>query len=132
MTEKAALLLQEIQKSNRYPVVRFELRSKKDRALRATALNHVHLVDKEETLEMLRERGNLLRELVEEKMIVIDYALPVTVTSDYIGYEECKAFEQLKEAVEEGKSRLGFLFDYAAMKRGIVKLTKQGEKYNAQ
>ena len=128
MTENAANLLREIARSKRYPVVRFELKSTKDRSLRSTALNHVRIQKADEGIEEIKERGTALKELEEEGMVVIDYALPVTLSADYAVYEQSKAFQLLKQTVEEGKSRPGFLFDQAVMRRGMVQLTSRGKK----
>lgn len=61
MTEKAGNLLQEIARSKRYPVVRFELKSTKDRSLRSTALNHVRIQKADEGIEEIKERGAALQ-----------------------------------------------------------------------
>ena len=128
MTDYAIHLLQEIAQSRRYPVVRFELRSSKDRSLRSTALSHVRLQTPDEGLEEIKVRGAALQELEQAGLIVIDYSLPVTLTSDYAVYQESAAFQLLQKTVEEGKKHPDFLFDQAVIRRGMARITSRGRK----
>ena len=90
----------------RYPIVRLELRSSKERSLISTALNHVHLK--------------------------ISYKVFITVQSDYAIYEVSDIFLLLHQLVEQGKKNPDYLFDIPYIKRGQVMLTEMGKSYVAQ
>ena len=119
-------LLREIDGRRRYPVVCFELRSSQEPALRSVALRNVHMETGRETMEEVKTRAALLQSLEEKGYIRLRYGLFVTVASDYAIYPASSLFAMLRELVEEGKQREGFLFDAAGINRGRAELTEAG------
>ena len=61
----------QIANSIRYPIVRLELRSSKERSLISTALNHVHLETKQDSMEVVKQRASILQSLCEKGFIEI-------------------------------------------------------------
>ena len=62
----------------RYPIVRLELRSSKERSLISTALNHVHLETKYDSMEIVKQRASVLQSLCEKGFIKISYKVFIT------------------------------------------------------
>ena len=122
--EKA--LLREIGEGRRYPVVCFELRSSREPSLRSVALREVHMETGRETMEEVKARAALLKNLEQKGCLRLRYGLFVTVAADYAPYPASSLVAMLQELVGEGKEREGFLFDTAVINRGMAELTKAG------
>ena len=122
----------QIANSIRYPIVRLELRSSKERSLISTALNHVHLETKQDSMEVVKQRASILQSLCEKGFIEISYKVFITVQSDYAIYDGSDIFLSLHQLVEQGKKNLDYLFDIPYIKRGQVMLTEMGMSYVAQ
>ena len=114
-------LLESVAAAKRYPVVRFELWSSRDRELRSTALNNVRLEAADEPMETVKARG--------DKLIRLDFGPAVTVASDYAVYGRSAVYALLCGMVEEGKGRPGFLFDTPHIRRGRAVLTARGRRF---
>lgn len=119
-------VLQTIQNSKRFPIVRFELHSTKEKELVSTALNYVRITDAQDSMETVKARAAILQSLQEKKLIKINYSLKAWVASDYKIYYASKLYEMLCHMVMEGQNNPKFLFDMPYMKRGMVTLTKTG------
>lgn len=119
-------LIADVKNCRRYCVARFELRSSRESDLISTALDFVRIKDIHDTMEAVKSRGALLREMCEEGLIQVCFHLPVSARSDYQIYYDSDLFAQLRKLVEEGRGRPGFLFDTAAVKRGVVTVTQKG------
>ena len=125
-------LIFQIANSTRYPIVRLELRSSKERSLISTALNHVHLETKHDSMEVVKQRASVLQSLCEKGFIEISYKVFITVQSDYAIYGVSDIFLLLHQLVEQGKKNPDYLFDIPYIKRGQVILTVMGKSYVAQ
>ena len=125
-------LIFQIANSTRYPIVRLELRSSKERSLISTALNHVHLETKHDSMEVVKQRASVLQSLCEKGFIEISYKVFITVQSDYAIYGVSDIFLLLHQLVEQGKKNPDYLFDIPYIKRGQVILTEMGKSYVAQ
>ena len=125
-------LIFQIANSTRYPIVRLELRSSKERSLISTALNHVHLETKHDSMEVVKQRASVLQSLCEKGFIEISYKVFITVQSDYAIYGVSDIFLLLHQLVEQGKKNPDYLFDIPYIKRGQVILTDMGKSYVAQ
>lgn len=122
-------LLESIAAAKRYPVVRFELWSSRDRELRSTALNNVRLEAADEPMETVKARGDKLARLAEAGLIRLDFGPAVTAASDYAVYGRSAVYALLCGMVEEGKGRPGFLFDTPHIRRGRAVLTAKGRRF---
>lgn len=122
--EKEVLLA--IQNNKRFPIVRFELHSTKEKKLVSTALNNVWITDAQDSMETVKARGAVLQSLQEKKLIIINYSLKAWVAADFKIYYASKLYEMLCHMVMEGQKNPKFLFDMPYMKRGMVTLTKSG------
>ncbi|HJD23169.1 MAG TPA: hypothetical protein H9694_03375 [Firmicutes bacterium] len=121
-------LLATIAGVKRYPLVRLELRSSRERELRSTALNHVRLENPDEPMAAIKARGQALARLEQAGLIKIDYRPAVTVAADYAVYRQSAVYRELCALVEEGKGRPGFLFDTPHIRRGRAVLTPKGRR----
>lgn len=119
-------LLQEIKNSRRYAVANFELRSSNNDEIYTGAMENVHLLDKDEAMTPVVERGELLEQLKEKGLIVLNYELRTYVKSDYVIFKESKLWAELEEAVAEAKEQ-GFTFDLLHMSKGLAALTIKGK-----
>lgn len=119
-------LLQEIKNSRRYAVANFELRSSNNDEIYTGAMENVHLLDKDEAMTPVVERGELLEQLKEKGLIVLNYELRSYVKSDYLIFKESKLWAELEEAVAEAKEQ-GFTFDLLHMSKGLAALTIKGK-----
>lgn len=119
----------QIANSTRYPVIRLELRSSKERSFISTALNHVHLETKHDSMEVVKQRAAILQSLCDKGLIEISYKVFITIKSDYEIYDVSDIFVLLNQLVEEGKKNPDYLFDIPYIKRGQVMLTETGKFY---
>lgn len=117
-----------IASGKRYPVARFELHSSRNTELVSVALDRVHLNHIDDSIEQIKYHACLLEKLEQQGFIRLEYALPVTVRSDYQIFYDSAAYRQLCALVKEGKSRPGFLFDQAVIRRGRAVLTAAGKR----
>lgn len=121
-------LIASIKDCKRYTVVRLELRSSRESTLISTALNFVHIDDIHETMQTVKDRSALIREMSKAGLIRVCFYLPVSARSDYQVYYDSDLFAQLSELVKEGLNKPGFLFDTAAIKRGVLTVTQKGRQ----
>ncbi len=126
LTQEELALLKEIKESCRYAVANFELRSSGNDEIYTGAMENVHLLDKDEEMAPVVERGELLETLKEKGLIKLDYELGVYVKSDYIIFKESKLWRELEEAVAEAKEQ-GFTFDLLHMTKGCAEMTVKGK-----
>ena len=110
------------------PLVRFELRSTKEKALRSTALPHVWMTDERDSMELVKARGACIAQAEAEGWLRLDYALPVTLSRDYAVYVYSSLYASFCHMVEEGAKRPGFLFDTPYLKRGVAILMPKGRQ----
>ena len=93
----------------------------------STALNHVHLETKYDSMEIVKQRASVLQSLCEKGFIKISYKVFITVQSDYAMYEVSDIFLSLHQLVEQGKTNPHYLFDIPYIKPGQVMLTENGQ-----
>ena len=118
--------------TGRLPIVRFELRSSKDRELISTALRDVWMTGPDDGMALVKARAAWIAEAAQAGLVQVTYHLPVTLRRDYALYEESGLFAQLRQMTEEGAKRPDFLFDIPHIKRGAVVLTDAGRQALAQ
>lgn len=118
-------MLRVISRYSCLPVARFSLRSSKDDSLDMTALEPVTIEREDDSIQVVRERGNILLSLEDKGLITLDYDIPIS-GYDYAGYRESALFAQLEEAAKEGGDKPGFLFDLPVMEGGSMALTETG------
>ncbi len=126
LSEEELTLLREIAGCRRYAVANFELRSSGNDEIYTGAMENVHLLDKDEAMTPVVERGELLEQLMEKGLISLDYELRSYVKSDYLIFKESKLWKELEEAVAEAKEN-GFTFDILYMSKGRAALTVKGQ-----
>ena len=126
LSKEELALLKEIGGSRRYAVANFELRSSGNDEIYTGAMENVHLLDKDEEMTPVVERGELLEELKDKGLITLEYELGLYVKSDYVIFKESKLYKELEDAVAEAKEQ-GFTFDILHMNKGIAALTVKGK-----
>ena len=90
LTAEQAVLLKEIAGCRRYAVANFELRSSKNDEIYTGAMENVHLLEEDEPMTPVVERGELLEELKEKGLIDLTYELRSYVKSDYLIFKNSK------------------------------------------
>ena len=125
LTAEQAALLKEIAGCRRYAVANFELRSSKNDEIYTGAMENVHLLEEDEPMTPVVERGELLEELKEKGLIDLTYELRSYVKSDYLIFKNSKLWKELEDAVAEAQEN-GFTFDVLYMSKGLATLTVKG------
>ena len=118
-------LLQEFAQMPFLPLARFMLASSHGHHALSVALAPVYLHQPDEPLDAIKRTGALLLTLQDKGLIRLDYDIPLQGYDDQT-YRCSAAFRQLKEAVEEGGRKPGFLFDRAVLELGSMALTALG------
>ena len=102
LTHREKQTLTELSQATRYPIVRFELHSDAQPELVSIALNHVRIVEENDTMELVKERGEALRHLMELGFVHLDYDINVWGASDYNVYYRSELYEKFCHLVMEG------------------------------
>ena len=126
LTTREKRILVELSQSTRYPVVRFELHSDREPELVSIALNYVRITEETDSMELVRERSDALRHLMELGLVFLDYTVSVWAAGDYDVYYRSKLYEMFCHTVMEGAKRDDFLFDLAVLRKGRAYLTNRG------
>lgn len=126
ITRTQFALLEQIQNSGHYPLVCLELSSSKDASLRSTALEHVHLDDPHEPMEVVKHRAALLEDLMEQGMVLADYQLAHANPADYAIYAHSDVYALLVQTAEEASTHAEFLFDTPHIQPGQLRLSRRG------
>ena len=126
LTAEQAVRLKEIAGCRRYAVANFELRSSKNDEIYTGAMENVHLLEEDEPMTPVVERGELLEELKEKGLIDLTYELRSYVKSDYLIFKNSKLWKELEDAVAEAQEN-GFTFDVLYMSKGLATLTVKGK-----
>ena len=126
LTAREKRILVELSQSTRYPVARFELHSDQEPELVSVALNYVRITEETDSMELVRERSDALRHLMELGLVFLDYTVSVWAAGDYDVYYRSKLYEMFCHTVMEGAKREGFLFDLAVLRKGRAYLTDRG------
>ena len=107
------------------PLTQLLLKSTKSDHLEAVALSPVYLEDSGESMEQVKQTGEMLLELEEYGLISLDFDLELK-GYDYQLYLDSAVFALLQQTVEEGRGREDFLYDLAEVERGSMALTNLG------
>lgn len=107
------------------PVARFLLRSIKSAHLESVALAPVYLLDAEDSMEHVKESGNLLLALEEKGLITLDYEEKLQ-GCDYETYYCSEVYHSFLDTVAEAKLHMDFLYDIGIMECGSMALTERG------
>ena len=126
LTRREKQTLVELSQATRYPIARFELHSDAEPDLVSIALNHVRITEEGDTMELVKERGEALRRLMELGLVFIDYTVSVWGANDYDVYYRSKLYELFCHMVMEGSKRPEYLFDLAVLRKGRAVLTNRG------
>ncbi len=126
LTHREKQTLTELSQATRYPIVRLELHRDGEPDLVSIALDNVRIVEEDDTVELIKERGEALRHLAELGLVRLDYNIKVWGTADYNVYYRSELYEMFCHLVMEGASQPDFLFNLAVMRKGRASLTKAG------
>lgn len=126
LTDREHKILLNLIKTSPLPLSKFLLTSTKSNHLESVALASVHIIDRMESVEEIRERGEILSSLEDKGLIILDYEHPLE-NFDYGFYSNSAAYQQLEELVYEGGKKEGFLFDNIRLETGSITLTSLGK-----
>lgn len=125
--EEQKILLQ-IRNAKRYPIVRLELHNSEEADIMNIALNYVRIEDPNDSMEVVKARGEALQSLMEQGLVFIDYTVQIWVSGDYNVYYKSRIYELLCQTVMESAKRPESVFNLPYMRRGYAYLTRKGEK----
>ena len=125
LSDEQVALLQELAQVSYLPLTRLTLASTQSDDLLSVALSPVYLQTADEPMEQVKRTGAWLLELEEYGLISLDYDLELK-GYDYRIYEDSAVFALLRQTVEEGRGRPGFLYDLPCLERGSMALTELG------
>jgi Adenylosuccinate lyase len=118
-------LLQALLEIKYIPVSRFVMSSSRTDSVRFTALEHVYLESKSDSMEMVKILSARLGEMERRKLVVIDYDTPLPGYS-YKTHRDSDVFRYFDDTVKEGSKRPGFLCDTAEIEYGRVAISPLG------
>ena len=119
-------ILIEMSQKKRYPIVRLELHNSENQDIISIALNYVRITDPEDTMDVVKSRGEALKSLMEKGLVFIDYTTRVWVAGDYDIYYKSKIYELLCHTVMDAAKNPGAVFNQPYMRKGYAKLTVNG------
>lgn len=128
LSEEEEEMLRDMRNEERYPIVRLELHNSEDEDVVSIALNYVRITDPEDSMELVKERGETLKSLMERGLVFIDYTVRVWVSGDYDVYYKSRIYELLCHTVMEGAKKPGAVFNLPYMRKGYAQLTFKGLK----
>ena len=109
-------------------VVNFMMKSSKSTHLESIALADVHISDKGDSMEKIKETAAVLDSLYDYGIIDINYNLPIE-GSDYSMYRGSDVYLLLEKTILDGRKNENFLFDTADLECGSVALTAFGQEF---
>lgn len=107
------------------PLAQYMLGTTKSSHLQNIALSPVHLTTGKETVQEVKDMGEMLTELEQMGLIDLDYEEPLQ-NYDYAMYHDSVSFHALKELVRESEKKEDFVFDIASIQTGSIALTSNG------
>ena len=119
-------ILIEMSQKKRYPIVRLELHNSENQDIISIALSYVRITDPEDTMDVVKSRGEALKSLMEKGLVFIDYTTRVWVAGDYDIYYKSKIYELLCHMVMDAAKKPGAIFNLPYMRKGYAKLTVNG------
>lgn len=119
LSEAHIAFLEELEEHHFLPVVRFMVESSRERDFSVEALAPVYLRHKGETMEWVRETGEMLRDLEMAGYLTIDYGYALE-NYPYTEYRESELYAYFCRTIEEGRERPGFLGDTPVLELGSI------------
>jgi hypothetical protein len=106
------------------PVSRFTLTSSKEPEAYAVAMQPVYVAIPDDSLDTIREYGNLFTGIAEKGLIALNYDYPLP-GYPYDEYWKSEAFRHFTDTSKEAKQR-GFTFDTPHLELGSITLSEKG------
>ncbi len=128
LTPREKQMLLELRQSRRYPVARLELHSSREEELVSTALDFVRITESEDSMELVKQRGEALKGLVEKGLAWVDFESRVWVCGDHTVYYRSQIYQLLCQTAMEAQALPDCLFDIPALRKGYMGVTGKGKK----
>ena len=123
LTEAQAAFLHELEHHHYLPLARFLMESTVEDDFSSVSMAPVYLRDPEETMEQVKETGELLLDLERRGWITLDYDYPLE-GYPYAEYRQSALYDYFCRTVEEAKGRPGFLGDTPVLELGSIALVE--------
>jgi hypothetical protein len=120
-------LLLELKEYNYLPISEFVMCSSENDHVRFSGLAPVYIKKMNDSMEVVREKRTVLKQLEEKGLISLDYDIPLQ-GYDYSMHTESELYKYFIETVEAGKNNSDFICDKAEIEFGSAALTLLGEK----
>jgi len=127
LSEKEKEFLAELAVAPFQPIVSFVMCSSESEHIASVALAPVYLRDKTDSLEQVKQTGEVIKSLAESGILSLDYDMPL-INCDYTMFSESEIYAYFSETVGEAKAKPGFIFDTAKMEKGSIALTAAGQE----
>ncbi|MEG0691850.1 MAG: hypothetical protein RR444_02085 [Oscillospiraceae bacterium] len=112
-------LLRKIQAGEKVAVASFRLKSTKDDCIEAIALPYVLIKSKDDRMETVQNRSSIISELVEEKLVEVNFELEVNPAEYEVVYQS-KFYHTFCDMVAEGGQKPNFIFDTPNVLEGVI------------
>ena len=122
--EKEFLLM--LAKTPFLPIVSFVAKSSKSTDLENIMLSPVYIENSDDSLEIIKERANILNNLEEKGAISVDCDIKIN-NANYDIYKDSKAYSYFSEMISESKNNSAFIFDIPCMELGSIALSGIGQ-----
>ena len=119
LTAKESDFLSLLETNKVLPVVQYVMKSTVESTFECIALPPVYLTNKDNSLEEVKERGEMIQKLYDMELIEIDFSTPVSSFS-YDDYEQADVYTLLKNTIADAVGKPGFLVDHAVMLKGSM------------
>ncbi|MFZ2539313.1 MAG: hypothetical protein WAX04_10485, partial [Oscillospiraceae bacterium] len=112
-------LLHKIKAEKALPIASFRLKSKQDSCIEAIALPYVLLKNADDRMQTIRNRSRIISELVEDKLVEVNFDLEVDSENYEIVYQS-KCYLDFCEMVAEGATKPNFVFNMTKVLEGVI------------
>ncbi len=112
-------LLNKITTEKVLPVASFRLKSKKDSCIEAVAMPYVMLKSVEDRMQTIKNRSSIISELIEEKLVEVNFSLEVD-SADYDIVYQSKVYQSFCDMVAQGATKPDFIFDTPKVLLGVI------------
>lgn len=126
ITDGEAMFLEKLAQCPFLPVAEFVVRNSESDDIGSLALSPVFLETGRETLDEIKEIGQIILGLEQKDIISLDFECALDGTDENLFFQS-DAYHLLEKTVEEGKGEENFIFDHAAIEFGSVCLTAVGD-----
>ncbi len=126
LSQDQMALLAALMRHGYLPIARFCMMNSEDEEIFAVALEPVYIVDSADSMEIVKETGELFTSLADRGLITLDYDEPLKGYA-YAEYETSELYAYFVDTMKEAAGQKGFVFNTPLLEKGSVALTQAGQ-----